>query len=129
MSTQVPADLKYSKEHEWVRMEGKTAVMGITDHAQSQLGDIVYVELPKVGAEAKCMKSIGVVESVKAASDIYSPLSGKVIAVNDTLAKSPELINSDCYGAGWMVKLELSAPGELEQLLNAEAYKRLIENA
>ena len=126
MSSKVPAGMKYSKEHEWVRMEGNLAVIGITDHAQHALGDIVFVELPKLGAAAKYMKPVGVVESVKAASDIFSPLTGKVAAVNGALAKTPETINTDCYGAGWMVKLELSDPKELDNLLDDAAYKALL---
>jgi glycine cleavage system H protein len=129
MSSKVPAGLKYSKEHEWVKMEGNVAVIGITDHAQGQLGDIVFVELPKVGSTAQYMKPIGVVESVKAASDIFSPLTGKVVAVNDALNKSPESVNKDCYGGGWMVKLELSKPDELNQLLDEKGYAKHIENA
>src|SRR4029077_18535832 len=97
----VPAGLKYSKEHEWVKMDGNIATVGITDHAQSQLGDIVFVELPKVGAAVTYMKAFGVVESVKAASDIFSPLSGKITAINDQLTKTPESINKESYGAGW----------------------------
>ena len=128
MSNVLPG-LKYSKEHEWVKMEGNVATVGITDHAQSQLGDIVFVELPKVGASVTYMKAFGVVESVKAASDIFSPISGKITAVNDQLAKSPESINKDCYGAGWMVKIELSKPDELNQLLDEKAYTALIEKA
>ncbi len=122
MSSTVPAGLKYSKEHEWVKVEGNVALVGITDHAQHALGDIVFVELPKVGAAAVFMKPFGVVESVKAASDIYSPINGKIAAVNDALTKAPETINTDCYGAGWMVKIELSAPGDLNNLLDADAY-------
>lgn len=122
MATNVPAGLKYSKEHEWVKTEGNVATIGITDHAQHALGDIVFVELPKVGADAKFMKPIGVVESVKAASDIYSPVSGKVAAVNSELAKTPESINTDPYGAGWMVKIELSSVDELNKLLDADGY-------
>ena len=125
----VPAGLKYSKEHEWVKTDGKSVVIGITDHAQSQLGDIVFVELAKVGATVQFMKALGVVESVKAASDIFSPLSGKVVAVNDALLKSPELINQDCYGRGWMVKIEPSKPEELNQLLDATTYSNLISKA
>src|SRR5438045_620741 len=113
MSANVPAGLKYSKEHEWVKVDGNVATIGIRDHAQHALGDIVFVELPKVGSEAKFMKPVGVVESVKAASDIYSPVSGKVVAINSDLSKAPEGINTDCYGAGWMVKIELSATAEL----------------
>jgi glycine cleavage system H protein len=122
MATNVPAGLKYSKEHEWVKTEGNVATIGITDHAQHALGDIVFVELPKVSGEAKFMKPIGVVESVKAASDIFSPVSGKVTAINSELTKTPESINSDCYGSGWIVKIELTAPDELSKLLDAAGY-------
>ena len=121
-ASNVLAGLKYSKEHEWVKVDGNVATVGITDHAQHALGDIVFVELPKVGSEAKFMKSIGVVESVKAASDVYSPVSGKVTEVNSALTNKPETLNGDCYAAGWMVKIELSAPAELEKLLDADAY-------
>jgi glycine cleavage system H protein len=125
----VPAGLKYSKEHEWVKMDGNIATVGITDHAQSQLGDIVFVELPKVGATVTYMKAFGVVESVKAASDIFSPVSGKITAINDQLTKTPEAINKESYGAGWMVKIELSKPDELNQLLDDKAYTALIAKA
>jgi glycine cleavage system H protein len=127
--SKVPAGLKYTKEHEWVKIEGNTAVVGITDHAQTQLGDIVFVELPKAGAAVQQMKTMGVIESVKAASDVFSPLSGKVLAVNSDLVKTPETINKDCYGAGWMVKIELSQPDELKQLLDDKAYTALISEA
>ena len=126
MSANVPDGLKYSKEHEWMKTDGNVATIGITDHAQHALGDIVFVELPKLGAEAKFMKPVGVVESVKAASDIFSPVSGKVVAINSDLAKTPEAINTDCYGAGWMVKIELSAPDELNKLLDAKAYAEFL---
>ncbi|HLX62631.1 MAG TPA: glycine cleavage system protein GcvH [Planctomycetota bacterium] len=126
MSAKVPDGLKYSKEHEWVKTDGNVATIGITDHAQHALGDIVFVELPKLGTEAKFMKPVGVVESVKAASDIFSPVSGKVVAINTDLAKTPEAINTDCYGAGWMVKIELSAPDELNKLLDAKSYTEFL---
>ena len=122
----VPAGLLYSKEHEWVKMEGKLAVIGITDHAQGQLGDIVFIELPKVGASVQYMKPFGVVESVKAASDIFSPLNGKVIAINDALVKNPEKINQDCYTDGWMVKIEPANADELTKLLDEKAYVELL---
>jgi len=125
----IPADLKYSKEHEWVRVQGKVALIGITDHAQHALGDIVFVELPKVGKTVDAMKSLGVVESVKAASDVYSPLSGKVLEANAALGSAPETLNKDCYGAGWIVKLEMSKPEELSKLLDAKAYEALVANA
>lgn len=121
----VPAGLKYSKEHEWVKMDGKIATVGITDHAQGALGDIVFVELPKTGKDVVFMKPFGVVESVKAASDIYSPLSGKVVEVNDQLSKTPETVNQDPYGKGWMVKIELSKPDELNQLMDDKGYAAL----
>ncbi len=127
MSSNVPAGLKYSKEHEWVKVDGNIATIGITDHAQHALGDIVFVELPKAGAEAKYMKPVGVVESVKAASDVFSPLSGKVTAANDALAKSPEIINTDPYGAGWMAKIEMSNTAELNNLMDDAGYKKFLE--
>src|SRR5688572_20045862 len=124
--SKVPAGLKYSKEHEWVKMEGNVALVGITDHAQAQLGDIVFCELPKTGKDVTFMKPFGVVESVKAASDIFSPVSGKVVAVNDLLSRTPETINQDPYGKGWMLKVELSKPAELDQLMDDKAYTALI---
>ena len=127
--SKVIAGLTYSKEHEWVKMEGTVAVIGITDHAQSQLGDIVFIELPKAGASVQYMKPMGVVESVKAASDIFSPVTGKVVAVNDTLTKTPEHVNRDCYGAGWMVKIEPTRPEELKQLLDDKDYSEYLEKA
>ena len=123
----VPEGLKYSREHEWVKMEGNLAVIGITDHAQHQLGDIVFIELPKVGAALQLMKPLGVVESVKAASDIFSPITGKVVAINEALVKAPETVNSDCYEKGWMVKIEPGKPDELNNLLDPKAYAALIE--
>jgi len=125
MSNVLPG-LKYSKEHEWVKIEGNVAAIGISDHAQSQLGDIVFIELPKVGASAQYMKAVGVVESVKAASDIYSPVSGKIVAVNEQLTKTPESVNKDCYGTGWMVKIELSKPEELNALMDDKAYTEFL---
>jgi len=126
--SKVPQELKYTKEHEWVRMEGGAAVVGITDHAQSQLGDIVFVELPKAGTPVVCMKPFGTVESVKAASDLFSPLSGTVAGVNDRLSQNPEEINKDPYGAGWMIKIRPSSPKELDQLLDAAAYQKLLDD-
>jgi glycine cleavage system H protein len=123
----VPAGLKYSKEHEWVKMDGKTAIVGITDHAQSQLGDIVFIELPKVGVNVTFMKPFGVAESTKAASDLFSPLTGKIVAINDQLMKNPEAINKEPYGGGWMVKIEPSKPDELNNLLDEKAYANLIK--
>ncbi len=118
----VPNNLKYAKTHEWVRLEGDTAVVGITDHAQQELTDIVYVELPQVGARVEAGQECAVVESVKAASDIYAPLSGDVVAVNEELSHAPELVNEDPYGKGWMFKIKLSDAGELNDLLSADDY-------
>jgi glycine cleavage system H protein len=118
----IPANLKYAKSHEWVRVEGDTAIIGISDHAQHELTDIVYVELPKLDTELEAGKAAAVVESVKAASDIYSPVSGDVIAVNDELSSAPELVNQDPYGNGWMFKVKLRDSGELDELLSPQDY-------
>jgi glycine cleavage system H protein len=125
MST-VPVDLRYTKEHEWARREGDRARVGITAYAQEQLGDVVFVELPKVGARVSSMKTFGVVESVKAVSDLYAPLTGEVVAVNEALSKQPEVVNRDPYGDGWMIVIALADPAEYDGLLGAEAYERLI---
>jgi len=122
----IPEDLKYTKTHEWVKVEGNKAKIGITYHAQEQLNDIVYVELPEVGTEVSKGDSLAVVESVKAASDVYAPVSGKVVAVNSALEDSPELLNEDPYG-NWMVEIELSNPAELDELLGPEEYKKVVE--
>ena len=119
----VPENLHYSKDHEWVRVEGDTAVVGITDHAQEQLGDVVYVELPKPGEDFAAHQSFGSVESVKAVSEIFTPVSGKVSAVNDTLNDEPEKVNQDPYGEGWMIKITLSSAGEVDSLLTAAEYE------
>ena len=121
-----PETLKYSETHEWVKVEGKTATVGLTHHAQSELGDNVYVELPAVGTAVAAGKELGVIESVKAASDVYAPLSGTVTAVNDQLAKEPAVINRDPYGAGWLVKVELKDAGEAAKLKTAAEYKKFI---
>jgi len=119
----VPENLHYSKDHEWVRVEGDTAVVGITDHAQEQLGDVVYVELPKAGEEFAAHESFGSVESVKAVSEIFTPISGRVSEVNDSLNEEPEKVNSDPYEAGWMIKITMSNPGEVDSLLTAAEYE------
>ncbi|RMH43977.1 MAG: glycine cleavage system protein GcvH [Gammaproteobacteria bacterium] len=125
----IPADLKYSKDHEWVRDEGDGIVtVGITDHAQELLGDMVYVELPEVGAEISAGDEAGVAESVKAASDVYSPVSGEIVEVNEALEDAPETVNNDPYNDGWMFKVKLSDPSELDDLLSAEEYAELIAN-
>jgi glycine cleavage system H protein len=118
-----PESYWYTKEHEWVHVEGETGTVGITFHAQDQLGDIVYVELPKAGAHVQQGKTLGSVESVKAVSDVYAPVSGEVIEVNETLAETPETLNQDPHGAGWLVRVRLSAPEELGQLLTAADYQ------
>ena len=117
-----PTELKYSKNDEWLRIEGTTGTIGISDYAQDQLNDIVFVELPEVGATFQKGQSFGVVESVKAASDIYTPVSGKVIEVNTALEDEPEIINADPYGKGWIIKIELSNPAEADDMLDAAAY-------
>jgi glycine cleavage system H protein len=124
--TMYPEELRYTKEHEWVRLEGDTATIGITDHAQSELGDIVYAELPKVGASFQQGQTVGSVESVKAVSDIYSPVSGEVIEVNEALAQAPERINQDPHGEAWLAKIRVSAPEEVSKLLSAEDYTNYI---
>jgi glycine cleavage system H protein len=121
-----PLNFRYTKEHEWVRVEGGTAVVGITDHAQKELGDIVYVDLPKVGARLEQGKTLGSVESVKAVSDIFAPVSGEVTEVNETLATTPEKLNEDPHGAAWLVKIKLSAPDEVNRLLSAEDYQKYV---
>jgi glycine cleavage system H protein len=121
-----PENFGYTKEHEWVLVEGDTGTIGITDHAQEELGDIVYVDMPKAGSRVEQGKSLGSVESVKAVSDIYSPLSGEVIEVNLALADRPETLNSDPHGAGWLVKVRLSAPAETAALMTAAEYQAYI---
>ncbi|MBN0988068.1 MULTISPECIES: glycine cleavage system protein GcvH [Amphritea] len=124
----IPSDLKYVASHEWIRDEGDGVVtIGITDHAQDLLGDVVFVELPEVGAEFATGDDLGVVESVKAASDVYAPLSGEVIAINEELEDAPELVNSDPYGDGWFVQIRLSDESETDDLLDADGYAELCE--
>src|ERR1700681_1489892 len=118
-----PENYRYTKEHEWVHVENGIGTIGITDHAQQELGDIVYVEVPKVGTHIEQGKNFAVVESVKAASEIYAPVSGEVVAANDALAAAPETLNSDPHGAGWIAKIKLSAPEEVERLLSSTDYQ------
>jgi glycine cleavage system H protein len=118
-----PDTLKYTKEHEWIRVEGDNGVIGITDHAQHELGDIVFVDLPKVGAVLKKGDTLGSVESVKAVSDIYSPVSGEVIEINDALSQRPEALNEDPHGAAWLAKVKLTSGNEIEGLLSAADYQ------
>jgi len=121
-----PADLKYSKEHEWVKVEGTRGRIGLTHHAQSALGDVVFVEVPKGGRAVKQMEAFGVVESVKAVSDVYAPVSGTVVEVNAALESTPELVNKDCYGAGWIVVVEMANPKELDALMDVKAYEAFL---
>jgi glycine cleavage system H protein len=122
----VPPDLRYTKDHEWVRVDGDDAVVGITDYATNQLGDIVFVELPDAGRALTQFATFGVVESVKAVSDLFAPVSGEVVAGNDALGAAPELVNSDPYGDGWMLRIHLANPSEVDGLLDAAAYDALI---
>ena len=121
-----PDDLKYTREHEWLLVEGKVATVGITDFAQEQLGDVVFVELPSVGDKVTKDEAMGVIESVKAVSDVYAPVSGTVIEVNDDLPDSTEMINEDPYGDGWMVKIEMSDPTDVEDLMAAGEYEQFV---
>ncbi|HEY6327628.1 MAG TPA: glycine cleavage system protein GcvH [Candidatus Cybelea sp.] len=120
-----PEDLLYSKEHEWVKLDGDAATIGITDYAQNALGDIVYVELPKVGATIKQFAAFGVIESVKAVSDLFTPLSGEVLAVNDALENDPAAVNREPYGAGWLLKIRVTDPNEAKTLLPAAEYEKI----
>ncbi|WP_425059203.1 Glycine cleavage system H protein [Sporomusa carbonis] len=122
----IPKELKYSKDHEWVKLEGNIATIGITDFAQSQLGDVVFVELPEIGAEFSAGEGFAVVESVKAVSDVYAPVAGTVTEANTTLADAPEVVNQDPYGEGWIVKLEVADESELGELMDSDAYEQLI---
>ena len=121
-----PENYRYTKEHEWVLVEGDTGTVGITFHAQKELGDIVYVDLPKAGATVERGKSMGSVESVKAVSDIFAPVSGEVIAASEILATSPEKLNEDPHGAAWLVKIRMSAPAEIQELLTAAEYQSYV---
>ncbi len=124
---EIRKDLKYTKEHEWVKIEGEYAKVGITDYAQGELGDIVFVELPKIGTKLEQMKPFGTIEAVKAVSDLFAPLSGEVIEVNQRLEGEPNLINKDPYGDGWIIKLKPEKTSELNSLLSDEGYKKLLE--
>jgi glycine cleavage system H protein len=119
----IPEDLHYSKDHEWVRVDGDIATIGITDYAQNSLGDVVYVELPKVGDELAAQEAFGSVESVKAVSELFTPVSGKVTEVNDPLQDDPEKVNTDPYGAAWMIRVKMSHPGEVDSLLTVAEYE------
>lgn len=122
----VPAELKYTKEHEWIRVEGGEAFVGITDYAQSQLGDIVFVECETVDEELEAGDTFGTIEAVKTVSELYLPVSGKILEFNEALEDEPELVNQDPYGEGWIVKISLADPAQVEELLDAEGYKAII---
>lgn len=124
----IPQELRYTREDEWVRLEGERVVLGITDYAQQQLGDVVFIELPAVGATLERGEPFGVVESVKAVADLFGPVSGRVVEVNTTLADQPELVNQDCYGDGWMLVLEPDDPAEVEALLVASDYRQHVKD-
>lgn len=127
MSSKIIDGLKYTKEHEWIKIDGDVATIGITDFAQDQLEDIVYVELPNVGDAATIGDPFGSVEAVKAVEDLFSPLNGEIVEVNDALSDSPETVNSDPFGEGWMVKIKMSDPGEANSLMSSDDYKSLTE--
>jgi len=116
----------YTKDHEWIRVEGPTGTVGVSEHAQEQLGDVVYVELPEVGRAVRAGEQVAIVESVKAASEVYSPVSGRIVAVNRALADNPALVNDDAEGSAWFFQIELADPGELANLMNAEAYRQYL---
>jgi glycine cleavage system H protein len=119
----VPEDLHYSKDHEWVRVDGNEAIIGITDYAQNSLGDVVYVELPKVNDEFSASEPFGSVESVKAVSEVFAPVTGSIVKINEALADEPETVNSDPYGSGWMIRIRMSKPNEVDSLLTAAEYE------
>jgi glycine cleavage system H protein len=125
---EIPSELRYTREDEWVRSEGERIVLGISDYAQQQLGDVVFVELPAVGAALERGEPFGVVESVKAVADLFAPLTGRVVEVNATLAEQPEVVNQDCYGDGWMLVVEPDDPAELEELLGASDYRQHVKD-
>ena len=127
--TEVPNDLRYTPDHEWLRQEGTTAVVGITAFATSQLGDVVFVELPAPGTRVTAKQPFGVVESVKSVSDLFAPISGTVTQVNTNLQESPEIVNDDPYGKGWMIHIQPDTPQELQSLLDANGYQSLLDNA
>ena len=121
-----PDNLKYTKDHEWISVQGKIGTIGVTDYAQGELGDVVFIDINSAGADIKAGDSIGTIEAVKTVSDIYAPCSGKIVEVNGHLQTQPEVVNTDPYGLGWMVKIEIADPSELNSLLDHEAYKKLI---
>jgi glycine cleavage system H protein len=122
----IPAELKYTKEHEWLRLDGKVATIGITDYAQSELGDIVFVELPRVGQEVRKMEPFGTIEAVKAVSELFSPVSGRIVEINSALENDPMAVNHDAYGEGWMIKIDIADSAELDNLLSSDEYLKLV---
>ena len=122
-----PEELRYSKEHEWLKIEGNTAVVGVTNYAAEQLGDIVHADLPEIGSEFEKEDSVATLESVKSVSDVFMPVSGKVLEVNESLTQEPNAVNDDPFGDGWILKVELSTPGEVDALLSADAYKTFLD--
>lgn len=126
MSSKVPSDLKYAKSHEWVRVDGEMATIGITDHAQHELTDVVFVELPAAGRKVNAGEACAVVESVKTASDIYSPVTGEVMQINSALAQNPGLVNTDPYGEGWFYKIKLAQPDQVKSLMGSEEYSKQV---
>lgn len=122
----IPSELKYTKDHEWVKVEGDTAIVGVTDFAQGELGDVVYIEIDKQGQSLGKEEVFGTVEAVKTVSDLFMPVSGELVEANSALDSNPEVVNSDPYGAGWMIKIKLSNPSELDELLSAEQYQELV---
>ena len=122
----IPAELKYTKEHEWAAIDGDVVTIGITDYAQGELGDIVYLELPEVGTEVEQNESFGTVEAVKAVSDLYAPISGEVVAINEALEDAPETVNSDPYGDGWLIRIKINKSEEVDDLLDSKDYEALI---
>lgn len=125
---EIPGELRFTNDDEWVRTEGSEIVVGVTDFAQSQLGDIVFVELPGVGSTTEAGASFGTIESVKAVSDLFAPISGEVLAVNEALTDKPELVNESCYGTGWLIRLRPSDPSQIAALLDAAAYRKSVES-
>ncbi|MEN8161363.1 MAG: glycine cleavage system protein GcvH [Myxococcota bacterium] len=124
---EIPRELRYTREDEWIRIEGERLVVGVTDYAQQQLGDVVFLELPDVGTNVERGEAFGVIESVKAVADLFGPVTGRVAEVNNLLTDQPELVNSDCYGDGWMLVIEPDDPAEIETLLNASAYQQHVK--
>jgi len=124
-----PQDLRYTKDHEWARKAGAVVVVGVTAHAQEALGDVVYVELPKIGDQVRAGEPFGVIESTKAVSELFAPVTGKIVKVNDSLVDSPQTVNQDPYGKGWLVEVEGSDPAAFDSLLDAQAYRKLVEES